>query len=95
MDKADAGELLSQCNGQDVKGQEVSTCPNHQGGGGRAGSSQIPALSWSWEAPTALEPCSHSTPAPAASASAVEEQTIEQELPVLLTPQECTKGERE
>lgn len=55
MNKADAGELLSQCNGRDVKGQEVSTCPNHQGGCGRAESSRIPALNLSYEAPPPLE----------------------------------------
>lgn len=57
MDKADVGELLSQCNGWDVKGQEVSICPNHQGGGGRAESSQILALNLNCEAPPPLQTC--------------------------------------
>lgn len=72
MDKADAGEPLSQCNGWDVKGQEVSTCPNQQAGGGRAESSQIPALNLSCEAPPPLQTCFMlGLGSPVASASAV------------------------
>lgn len=41
MEEADAGKL-SQCNRWNVKGQGVSTLPNHRGRGGRAKSSELP-----------------------------------------------------